>query len=126
MTEFELHQLALVSRYEFDIATVVYMAWTVVFLFLCRDRTERWSRGLGLSVAALYVIGCALIAVRCIAAMNRYGKELALLAKHPSIAIIMNPGLQTSTLVFRVGFFVIASMVALHFIRLKATIERAN
>ena len=91
MTEFELHQLALVSRYEFDIATVVYMAWTVVFLFLCRDRTERWSRGLGLSVAALYVIGCALIAVRCIAAMNRYGKELALLAKHPSIAIIMNP-----------------------------------
>lgn len=124
MSEFELHQLAISSRYEFDIATIVYMAWTAVFLFMCRDRAERWSRGLGLWVAALYVIGCALIAVRCIAAMNRYGKELALLAEYPSISIIMNPGLQTSTLVFRIGFFVIATMIALHFIRRKATTDR--
>ncbi|HJT41053.1 MAG TPA: hypothetical protein VJ762_12040 [Sphingobium sp.] len=121
MSEFELHQLAAGSRYEFDIATLVYMAWTLAMLFLCRDRTERWSRGMALSVGALYIAGCALIAVRCIAAMIRYGKEFALLASHPSISVLRNPELQNPTLIIRLAFFVIASMVALHFIRLKAT-----
>jgi len=119
MSEFELHQLAAGSRYEFDIATMVYMGWTLAVLFLCRDRTVIWSRWVALSVSALYITGCVLIVIRCIAAMVRYGKELALLAPYPSITILLNPGLQDATLIVRIAFFAIASMAALHFIHMK-------
>ena len=121
MSEYELHQLAIVSRFEFDVATLVYMAWAAAFLFLCRDRTERWSRKAGWSVAALYTFGCGILLVRCIAAMVRYGKELALLRSFDSLAILSNPGgLWLTTLIVRYTFLALATVVPLYFIFLKS------
>ena len=120
MTEFELHQLAIVSRSEFDTATVIYMAWAIVFLFLCQDRSRRWTVGEGIGIGAIYVSGCGLLVVRCIASMARYGRQLALLHQFPSFGILSNPGgMWMVTLVLRYAFLAIATIMPLYFIKKK-------
>ena len=126
MTEFEIHQLAIVSRSEFDSATVVYMAWAVAFMFLCRDLTARWSARLAVAVGAVYLSGCLLLLLRCSASMVRYGRQLALLHAFPSFSILLNPGgLWRITLSVRYGFLALATLVPLYFIWLKATARDA-
>ena len=51
MNEYELHQLAAGSRYEFDGATLAFMGWALAFLFFSRERGDRWSAVTGLLVA---------------------------------------------------------------------------
>ena len=121
MTEFEIHQLAIVSRSEFDGATVVYMAWAAAFMFLCRDLAVRWPARLVVAVGALYLSGCTLLLLRCSASMVRYGKQLALLHPFPSFAVVSNPGgLWWVTLSVRYGFLALATLVPLYFMWLKA------
>ena len=117
MSEYELHQLAAGSRYEFDGATLAYMAWAIAFIVLCRPGAQRWSAKSGWLLAALYLAGGALLIVRCAAAMGRYGKQIALLTKLPAEYVLSNPSLQQPTLVIRILLFVIAPLVVLHFIR---------
>lgn len=120
MTEFELHQLAIQSRSEFDAATVIYMAWAFAFLVLCRDREARWTRGEGIGVGLVYLLGCGLLVVRCVASMVRYGRELALLHSFDSFAILSNPGgMWIVTLVLRYAFLAAATIVPLYFVRRK-------
>jgi len=121
MSEFELHRLAILSRSEFDAATVVFMAWAATFLFLCRDQERKWSARIGVAVGALYLTGCILLIVRCLASMVRYGRQLALLREFDSFAILANPGgLWWITLVVRYGFLALATLVPLWFIRRKS------
>ena len=119
MTEYELQQLAAGSRYEFDGATLAYMAWAVVFLFLSRGAADRWSARTGLLLAALYLSGGALMIVRCLAAMGRYGKQIALLNQLPAQYVLANPPLQSSTLVIRMALFAIAPVAVLYFLALR-------
>ena len=118
MSEYELHQLAAGSRYEFDGATLAYMAWALLFLFFsCRER-ERWSAATGWALAILFLAGAGLLVLRCVAAMGRYGKQIALLSQLHSKYVLANPVLQLPTLVIRTALFVIAPLVVIYFIRL--------
>ena len=120
MDEYELHQLAAGSRYEFDGATLAFMAWAAAFLFFSRDSGgERWSVTTGCLLGLLYLTGSGLLIIRCVAAMGRYGKQIYLLNRLPAEYVLANPGLQWPTLVIRIALFVVAPLVVLYFIRLK-------
>ena len=113
MNEYELQMLAAGSRYEFDVATLVYIAWIVAFMFLCRDGSDRWSARTGVLMSALYLAGGALMIVRAAASMVRYGRLIFLLAKLPPEYVLSNPSLQWPTLVIRITLCVIAPVVVL-------------
>lgn len=117
MTEYELHQLAAGSRYEFDGATLAFMAWGLAFLFLSRG--ERWPVSSGVLMGVLYLAGAGLLVIRCVAAMGRYGKQIALLNQLPAEYVLANPSLQLPTLWIRIALFVITPLVVLYFVRQK-------
>ena len=121
MDEYELHQLAAGSRYEFDGATLAFMAWAAAFLFFCRDSGGHWSVSAGCLLGLLYLVGSGLLIIRCVAAMGRYGKQIFLLNSLPAKYVLANPSLQWPTLYIRIALFVIAPLVVLNLIRLKMT-----
>ena len=119
MTEFEIHQLIVGSRYEFDFATVVYMGWSVAFIFLSRMDDRSWSPKTLRIATWLYLAGASFIVVRCVASMLRGIKQTGLLAQTTQQFDFANPLLQVPTLGFRIAIYVMATVAALHFIRSK-------
>ena len=72
MSEFEIHQLILASRYEFDLATIFYVAFALAMIALAQSSNERWSRQkVGWSLI-FYSSVSALIAIRCAASIVRF------------------------------------------------------
>ena len=119
MTEFEVQHLIVGSRYEFDGATLAYMAWAIAFMFLGRIGGEGWSvTTLGL-LTALYLVGGVFLAIRCAASMVRFARQNALLAEfRPKFAVFI-PLLNRPTLVLRILLFLITPAVVLHLLWLR-------
>ncbi len=119
MTEFEVQQLIVGSRYEFDFATLAYMAWALAFIFLSRRSDAPWDKTTYRLATLLYLTGAGFIAIRCLASMLRGLKQNMLLAEMTHQFEVANPAVQYPTLIFRLAIYIVPLIVALHFLRQK-------
>lgn len=121
MSEFEVHQLIVGSRYEFDLATLIYLLWALAFIFLCRTDSKPWKLPGALLVGGFYLTGAAFIALRCVAAIIRSIKQTALLDQTAHQFDFANPAVQLPTLVLRLVLAVVAPIVVIYFVSAKAS-----
>lgn len=124
MSEFEIHQLIVGSRYEFDLATLIYMVWALAFIVLCRSDDKSWSIPGASLLGGLYLAGAALIALRCVAAVIRSIKQTALLEGTAHQFDFANPAVQLPTLVLRLLLAIIAPVAVIYFLSKKTSAEQ--
>lgn len=124
MSEFELHQLIQAARYEFDLASVALVLVSLGFVLIAQNRRSDWSARTTKLVTWAYGITGALILIRIVASMVRFGKlNLLLEANDPSFVVSFAP-LQVPTLMLRISFIIATVVMTMHFI--KAPQERRH
>ena len=116
MSEFELHQLILASRAEFDIATAIMLATSLGFIVIAQLRTVKWSVYARVMVIVTYVVASALIFIRTIASIVRFAKLNALLEAGDPAFIVTNLSLQLPTVALRLVLFVSLFLVTVYFL----------
>lgn len=120
MSEFEIHQLIVGSRYEFDFATLAYMGWALAFIIVSRIDDRRWSVAATWLMGSFYLVGAGLIALRCAAAVIRSMKQTGLLSQTAHQFDFANPSIQFPTLILRLLLGILAPVVVIYFLRRKS------
>ena len=116
MSEFELHQLILASRAEFDIATAIMLATSLGFIVIAQLRTAKWSVYARVMVIVTYMVASALIFIRTIASIVCFAKLNALLEAGDREFIVTNLSLQLPTVALRLALFVSLFLVTVYFL----------
>ena len=116
MSEFELHQLILASRAEFDIATAIMLATSLGFIVIAQLRTAKWSVYARVMVIVTYVVASEIIVIRTIVSIVRFAKLNALLEAGDRAFIVTNLSLQLPTVALRLALFVSLFLVTVYFL----------
>jgi hypothetical protein len=113
MSEFEIQQLLIATRWEFDIPTMLYIVVSLAFILvgMLRSQTSDVISVRALQVA--YVFAAGFLYIRAEAAIVRAQKLGALLSASSPSFEIANPALQMPTYYLRVGTFLVVFVVTL-------------
>ncbi len=116
MTEFELHQLLIRSRWEFDRASIMVLVLSLSVCALCRLRSDGMSARLRWGLTALTLVGSAYFFLRGAAAIRRFLHQSQILESLEPLYWHGFVPLQFPTLIARVSLFVACIVIALLFI----------
>ncbi|MEN9704325.1 MAG: hypothetical protein RLZZ393_204 [Pseudomonadota bacterium] len=113
MSEFELQQLFIATRWEFDVPTILLMLVSLCIVSLgARARDAFGTRGI-LLLQLAYVFAAGFLFTRMQAAIVRAGRLTELLAATKPSFILATPSFQQPTYLFRYGTFVVFFLVTL-------------
>ena len=107
MTEYELHQLILASRAEFDIATLAMLFASLGFIIVAHQGSALWSTFSRKLFLYSYLVVSSLIMIRTIASIVRFGKLNLILQSGDPEFLVSNATLQLPTALLRLGFFIL-------------------
>ena len=114
MTEFELQQLLLASRYEFDATTAFMTLLGFMVIALSRLPFTRRERQ---SLTTLYLLVQSFCVIRIVAAIVRFGTQSALLTAMDTSYHPGNAWLQLPTVVIRVVLVAALIYLGVRFLR---------
>ena len=117
MDEFELHQLIVQSRWEFDRASIMIFVLCVSVCLLCRVGQNRLSPALRWGLTALTLTGSFYFLIRGFAAMRRFFNQGQILQNLEPVYWHGYLPIQMPTLIARLSFLIACVVVALMFIR---------
>lgn len=117
MTEYELHQLILASRAEFDIASLAMLFASLGFIFVANQGAAMWSTLNRRLFVFSYVIVSSLILIRTIASIVRFGKLNLILQSGDPEFLVSNVTLQLPTALLRIGFFILMFWLTINIIK---------
>ena len=121
MGEFEIQQLLVATRLEFDLGTAVFVLLSLAVMALAASTRlcgDAISRRL---LAAAYLIAAAFVFLRVLAAIIRFAKLMRLLGSSGASLEVTNLAVQLPTLALRGGVFVIFIWLTLRVIRQSRT-----
>lgn len=116
MTEFELHQLIIQSRWEFDRASIMILLLSAVVCVLSRLRSDGLSTKLRWGLSALTLVGGLYFFLRGWAAMRRFFYQSQILDSLDPVYWHGFAPLQLPTLFARLSFLIICLGIALLFV----------
>lgn len=117
MTEYELHQLILASRAEFDIASLAMLFASLGFIAVAHQGSTLWGIFTRKLFIYSYVVVSSLILIRTVASIVRFGKlNLILQAGDPEF-LVSNVTLQLPTALLRIGFFILVFWLTINIIK---------
>ena len=119
MTEYELQDLLISSRWEFDIPSIVFLlASLTIIVFAPGVKTDRFNIRL---LQRSYFVASLFLMIRTYAAIIRAQKLGALVAGSEPLFEFWNPAVQTPTLYIRIALFLV--LIAATLIVLERTIQ---
>ena len=117
MSEYEIHNLIMMSRAEFDIGTVVYIATGIALMCVVVLAKSNWSADTRRIITVVYLVVCGLIIIRIVASIVRFGKlNLILESMNPEF-IVTNLYLQAPTLLLRIAVLILVPIATLRLVR---------
>lgn len=115
MSEFEIQQLIIAARADFDAATTTFLGFSLLVMAMAIFSRSQWDRRTRWLFIASYLVTTAFLIFRVLAAMLRFGKAEALL-QAPAFKV-MAPMVQAPTFALRVLVFVLFIWLTLHLLR---------
>ena len=126
MDEYQINQLMVAMRAEFDGATALYVLFSLAIMalvsFVSEQRESRWNANISSWLYGFYAVIAAFIVIRGAAAIVRFAELSALLA---SMDPTYHPGflpLQLPTVILRLVLLIVTTTVTIKFMR--ATLPR--
>ena len=107
MTEFEIQELLIASRWEFDVATYFFILVSTVFLAVALSRPGGLDKTAIRLLQLAYVVITAYLYIRTYAAIIRGQKLGGLLVQMDPVFEFWNPSLQQPTWYLRVATFIL-------------------
>ena len=116
MSEFEVHQLLIAQRAEFDIATLTYVAVSGFFIALAILSKSNWEQRTRRLIFVTYLLISAFIVIRIAASIVRFGKLSIILESMDPEFWVSNITLQAPTLILRVAVIIVTAWLTVHII----------
>lgn len=117
MSEYELQQLLIASRWEFDIPTLLFMALSLVFIVPALLQASRLERLTVLLCQLSYLLAAGFLWLRTHAAIIRGQKLGGLIAGQQAEFEFWNPAFQQPTWYLRIGVFLAFGALTLYLLQ---------
>jgi len=114
VTEFELQQLFIATRWEFDIPAMLLVGFSLAFIAVRTSSASLLQGYRTYLYSAAYLFVAGFLFVRAYAAVGRAQKLSALLRSVDPAFEVSNPALQLPTYFFRYGLFTVVIVVTLY------------
>lgn len=111
MAEYELQDLLIASRWEFDVPSLIFIFVSAAFMAIALGlKADRLSVRL---LQASYLVATVFLVIRTWAAIIRAQKLGGLVASSEPVFEFWNPAMQTPTLYIRIALFLVMTAATL-------------